>query len=82
MLSGDKVKPVLLNSKLPVDVLGRVSKLLLCLCVCVCVYGWLLFVHVDGSVDDETVCVCVCCRFGNSVILTEMECSTEMSLLW
>lgn len=25
MLSGEKVKPVLLNSKLPVDVLGRVS---------------------------------------------------------
>ena len=25
MLTGDKVKPVLLNSKLPVDVLGRVS---------------------------------------------------------
>lgn len=25
MLSGDKVKPVLLNSKLPVDILGRVS---------------------------------------------------------
>lgn len=24
MLTGDKVKPVLLNSKLPVDVLGRV----------------------------------------------------------
>lgn len=24
MLSGDKVKPVLLNSKLPVDILGRV----------------------------------------------------------
>lgn len=24
LLSGDKVKPVLLNSKLPVDVLGRV----------------------------------------------------------
>lgn len=25
MLSGDKVKPVLLNSKLPVDILGRVG---------------------------------------------------------
>lgn len=25
LLSGDKVKPVLLNSKLPVDILGRVS---------------------------------------------------------
>lgn len=24
LLSGDKVKPVLLNSKLPVDILGRV----------------------------------------------------------
>lgn len=24
MLTGDKVKPVLLNSKLPVDILGRV----------------------------------------------------------
>ncbi|XP_073766282.1 epidermal growth factor receptor substrate 15-like isoform X2 [Danio rerio] len=27
MLTGDKVKPVLLNSKLPVDVLGRVWEL-------------------------------------------------------
>lgn len=26
MLTGDKVKPVLLNSKLPVDVLGRVRR--------------------------------------------------------
>lgn len=26
MLTGDKVKPVLLNSKLPVDVLGRVRQ--------------------------------------------------------
>lgn len=25
LLSGDKVKPVLMNSKLPLDVLGRVS---------------------------------------------------------
>ncbi|KAL7992841.1 hypothetical protein Chor_017097, partial [Crotalus horridus] len=28
LLSGDKVKPVLMNSKLPLDVLGRVSKIL------------------------------------------------------
>ncbi|KAL8178685.1 UNVERIFIED_CONTAM: Epidermal growth factor receptor substrate 15 [Gekko kuhli] len=27
LLSGDKVKPVLLNSKLPVDILGRVWEL-------------------------------------------------------
>lgn len=27
LLSGDKVKPVLMNSKLPLDVLGRVSAL-------------------------------------------------------
>lgn len=27
MLSGDKVKPVLLNSKLPVDILGRVWRI-------------------------------------------------------
>lgn len=27
LLSGDKVKPVLMNSKLPLDILGRVSKL-------------------------------------------------------
>lgn len=27
LLSGDKVKPVLMNSKLPLDILGRVSML-------------------------------------------------------
>ena len=31
LLSGDKVKPVLINSKLPLDVLGRVSILKLVL---------------------------------------------------
>lgn len=29
LLSGDKVKPVLINSKLPLDILGRVRALLL-----------------------------------------------------
>lgn len=39
LLSGEKVKPVLMNSKLPVDVLGKVNcSLFFRRCITLCVY--------------------------------------------
>ncbi|NXC14678.1 EPS15 factor, partial [Corythaeola cristata] len=57
LLSGDKVKPVLLNSKLPVDILGRVWEL--------------SDIDRDGMLDRDEFAVycgfCSCCFFSPSI---------------
>ena len=48
LLSGEKVKPVLINSKLPLDVLGKVFSIIL-LAVRPCPHGNRLFYKVNFS---------------------------------
>ncbi|KAJ0012008.1 hypothetical protein NQD34_012983 [Periophthalmus magnuspinnatus] len=64
LLPGDKVKPVLINSKLPLDILGKVSVIIFYYILCLCFTSILTFCYAlqiwdlsdvdkDGSLDKE-----------------------------